>query len=173
MPKDVCHQLLYEEAAFTLDRLDVKHEPYESAGRFSPWNLLEFVPSTRPAQAQNGPEMTHWPNPFKPRGVYRRSATDPVYIHASVVNFLTTKGNPITKPKSEKEKAALISACRPGWNETPGMLDRAKNSVASFGVALESSLALVRLTEFALIFCMFRGFVRLFNSLVKLLLHRW
>ncbi|CAE6478272.1 unnamed protein product [Rhizoctonia solani] len=159
MPKDVCHRLLYEEAAFTLDRLDVKHEPYESAGRFSPWNLLEFVPSTRLAQAQNGPEMTHWPNPFKPRGVYRRSATDPVYIHASVVNFLTTKGgsgykpnvawrgfeggefpliesfegNPITKPKSEKEKATLISVLRLDWNETSGMWGKAKNSVASFG----------------------------------------
>ncbi|CAE6463378.1 unnamed protein product [Rhizoctonia solani] len=158
MSKETRSQILYEVAAHDYDRLDVKHEPFESAGKFSPWNFLEFVPSARPYQAEEGPELTHWPNLFKPRQVYRRNPNDPVYIHASVANFITTEdgatyrpnvtwrgykneefpkiesfeGNPNTEP-SDKQKAALKTALRLGWNETPTKWAQAKSSVASTG----------------------------------------
>ncbi|CAE6356295.1 unnamed protein product [Rhizoctonia solani] len=140
IPKYMRTEMFHAEAAY-LDKIDVRNEPYESAGKFSLWNILEFFPSTRPAQTENGPEMTHWPNLFKPRAIYCL-ASDDVYLHVSVLNFLLTRkgfsyqppvnwlglkfeqfpkiehyeGNGKIWPESENEKQALIAALDMGWN---------------------------------------------------------
>ncbi|CAE6441944.1 unnamed protein product [Rhizoctonia solani] len=116
---------LYEYSS-KLDKIDIKHTPFEAVGVFSPWKMLELFPSTRPAQTDKGPEMTHWltlslintlrlltlepicrPNLGKTRIIYRRSPTEPVFIHASVIDFLL----------SEKGKGYVPSAYWYGFNE--------------------------------------------------------
>ncbi|CAE7144134.1 unnamed protein product [Rhizoctonia solani] len=155
MPERMRNTILYKDAAFACDRLDIDHEPYDcAAGFFSPWNILEFFPSTRPAQTETGPKMTHWPNCFQPRVVWRRNPADPIYLHASVVDFLQTRHGGLYEPKllwrgyehgeypliesfegadsglkSYKEVEAVKEGLNLGWNRPPELWRQVKDSV--------------------------------------------
>ncbi|CAE7162389.1 unnamed protein product [Rhizoctonia solani] len=155
MPERMRSLILYEKAAFECDRLDIVHKPYNcAAGFFSPWNILEFFPSTRPVQTETGPQMTHWPNCFQPRVVWRRNPSDPIYIHASVVDFLQTRRGARYEPKliwhgykdwhvplvesyegadgelmSDEARNALQEALKLGWKRPPEFWKLVKDSI--------------------------------------------
>ncbi|CAE6511368.1 unnamed protein product [Rhizoctonia solani] len=153
------HRAQLYEASSALDRIDVKHTPFEAAGTFSPWNLLELVPSTRPVQTADGPTTTHVPNFGKTRTIYRRNPSEPVFIHASVVDFMLTpegkgyipsanwdgfndgelpriesyEGNTMPWPNPGPDRTALVSAMKMNWKPAPGVMDRLKGAVTSVG----------------------------------------
>ncbi|CUA67977.1 putative protein YEL023C [Saccharomyces cerevisiae S288c] [Rhizoctonia solani] len=153
------HRAQLYQASSALDRIDVKHTPFEAAGTFSPWNLLELVPSTRPVQTADGPTTTHVPNFGKTRTIYRRNPSEPVFIHASVVDFILTpegkgyipsanwdgfndgelpriesyEGNIMPWPNPGPDRTLLVSAMKMNWKPAPGMMDRLKGAVMSIG----------------------------------------
>ncbi|CAE6533239.1 unnamed protein product [Rhizoctonia solani] len=153
------HRARLYDASSKLDQIDIKHEPFEAAGTLSPWNILELFPSTRPIQTANGPTTTRVPNFGKTRMIYRRKPSEPVFIHASVIDFILTpegneyipgatwdgfndgdlpriesyEGNQMSWPDSGPNRTALVSAMNMNWKPVPGMLDRFKSGVTSIG----------------------------------------
>lgn len=47
------------QGSTALDKIDIQHEPYESMGQHSFWNLLEFWPSRRQVQTEAGTSKTY------------------------------------------------------------------------------------------------------------------
>jgi hypothetical protein len=43
----------------SLDQIDIRHKPHGTVNRFPPWKFLEFWPSCRPIQTQEGAVMTY------------------------------------------------------------------------------------------------------------------
>lgn len=79
------------ELSAALDSRDIDHEPYESLGWSIGWNLLEFLPTSRPVQTPKGFSSTRIPNLYKPRSVYLFDSSHPIAIHASVIRSMGSK----------------------------------------------------------------------------------
>ncbi|KAG9087763.1 hypothetical protein FRC06_002373, partial [Ceratobasidium sp. 370] len=73
-----------------LDRVDITYTPYDAMREYWSWNLLEFLPSTKPSMTKVGLSMTRRPNLYKSRAAYRPEPPHPVAIHASVVDYIAS-----------------------------------------------------------------------------------
>ncbi|KAG8679001.1 hypothetical protein FRC08_017301, partial [Ceratobasidium sp. 394] len=79
------------EASIKLDHDDVDHGIYDSIGWSPLWNTLEFLPVAKPIKTETfSPDTTRWPNAKGGRSIYRTSPADPIFIHSSVVAYLTS-----------------------------------------------------------------------------------
>ncbi|QRV78690.1 choline transport protein [Ceratobasidium sp. AG-Ba] len=81
------------EASIKLDHDEVVHPIYDSIGWSPLWNTLEYMPVAKPIKTTDKFESTttRWPNAKSGRSIYRAKATDPIFIHSSVVAYLTSQ----------------------------------------------------------------------------------
>ncbi|QRV98491.1 choline transport protein [Ceratobasidium sp. AG-Ba] len=74
-----------------LDKIDIGYQPYDAMRGVPAWNLLEFLPSAKPTQTEDGLTTTRIPNLYKPRSIHRPIRANHVAIHASVVDHLSSE----------------------------------------------------------------------------------
>jgi hypothetical protein len=124
------------EESIKLDRDDVKHGIYDSIGWSALWNPLEYMPVAKPMKTDVtfDPTTTRWsvipiyiwsfskanwalvcrPNAKSGRSIYRTKSTDPIFIHSSVVAYLTSQDAEAIK-ESYKPRAKWYGYDQDDW----------------------------------------------------------
>lgn len=77
-----------------LDAFDIISRPYLALNESVAWKILECLPVPKLDQlatTRSQPGTVRMPNVGAPRCINFQDASDPIYIHSSVVNFLKTK----------------------------------------------------------------------------------
>ncbi|CAE6355426.1 unnamed protein product [Rhizoctonia solani] len=103
-------------ASKKLDQVDIKKSTCDSIGWSPLWNGLEYFAFTaKPTKTVNfEPTTSRWPHAKAGREIFRSSEKDPIYLHSSVVDQLTSYGPTINK-KEYKPRAKWYGYQQDGW----------------------------------------------------------
>ncbi|KAB5588332.1 hypothetical protein CTheo_8227 [Ceratobasidium theobromae] len=99
-----------------LDRVDVQNKIYDSIGWSPLWNGMEYLAFTaKPTKNDKfEPTTTRWPNAKNGRSIFSATEMDPIFIHSSVVDYLTSLGPTVTK-KDYKPRATWFGYGAESW----------------------------------------------------------